>query len=52
MTFQLVKSLFGNKSILAIMTLTFLLSCASKHDHSHEEETQTVNGKGTSSVGR
>lgn len=52
MTFQPVKSLFGNKTIFAIITLTLLLSCASKHEHHHEEETQPVNGKGTSSVGR
>lgn len=52
MTFQTVKSLFGNKSIFAILSLALLLSCASKHDHHHDDELETVNGKGTSSLSR
>lgn len=37
MTLQLVKSLFGNKTIMTLIFFSFLMSCASK-THTDEKE--------------
>lgn len=47
MTFHLVKSLFGSKSLATLLLATFLVSCASKthvekqEEKDHRNETNT-----------